>query len=63
MKTLTAAVSGSFTIGADLTVNRLGFGSMRLTGKGVWGDPKARAPSPTTTRSSPQPVNAQRSSR
>ncbi|MEV6182902.1 aldo/keto reductase [Streptomyces sp. NPDC052015] len=40
MTTLTAAASGSFTIGADLTVNRLGFGSMRLTGKGVWGDPK-----------------------
>ncbi|MBA4867294.1 aldo/keto reductase [Streptomyces sp. PSKA54] len=39
MTTLTAAASGSFTIGADLTVNRLGFGSMRLTGKGVWGDP------------------------
>jgi aryl-alcohol dehydrogenase-like predicted oxidoreductase len=40
MTTLTAVASGSFTIGADLTVNRLGFGSMRLTGKGVWGDPK-----------------------
>jgi pyridoxine 4-dehydrogenase len=33
------ARSGSFTIG-DLTVNRLGFGSMQLTGPGVWGDPK-----------------------
>jgi aryl-alcohol dehydrogenase-like predicted oxidoreductase len=40
MPALTAAASGSFTIGADLTVNRLGFGSMRLTGKGVWGEPK-----------------------
>ncbi|MEV5384407.1 aldo/keto reductase [Streptomyces sp. NPDC052721] len=40
MTTVTAAASGSFTIGTDLTVNRLGFGSMRLTGKGVWGDPK-----------------------
>lgn len=39
MATSTAAASGSFTIGGDLTVNRLGFGSMRLTGKGVWGDP------------------------
>jgi aryl-alcohol dehydrogenase-like predicted oxidoreductase len=29
----------SFTIGGDLTVNRLGFGAMRLTGKGVWGPP------------------------
>jgi aryl-alcohol dehydrogenase-like predicted oxidoreductase len=29
----------TFTIGSDLTVNRLGFGAMRLTGKGVWGPP------------------------
>jgi pyridoxine 4-dehydrogenase len=34
-----AAASGTFTIGGDLTVNRLGFGAMRLTGKGVWGPP------------------------
>ena len=33
------ARSGAFTIG-DLTVNRLGFGPMQLTGPGVWGDPK-----------------------
>ena len=31
--------SGTFGIGGDLTVNRLGFGAMRLTGKGVWGPP------------------------
>jgi pyridoxine 4-dehydrogenase len=35
-----AAASGTFTLGGDLTVNRLGFGSMQLTGPGVWGDPK-----------------------
>jgi pyridoxine 4-dehydrogenase len=35
-----AARSGTFDIGGDLTVNRLGFGSMQLTGPGVWGDPK-----------------------
>lgn len=35
-----AAASGTFAIGGDLTVNRLGFGSMQLTGPGVWGDPK-----------------------
>ncbi len=35
-----AAASGTFDIGGDLTVNRLGFGSMQLTGPGVWGDPK-----------------------
>jgi pyridoxine 4-dehydrogenase len=32
--------SGTFTIGGDLTVHRLGFGAMRVTGEGVWGDPK-----------------------
>jgi pyridoxine 4-dehydrogenase len=35
-----AAASGTFTIGGDLTVNRLGYGSMQLTGRGVWGEPK-----------------------
>jgi len=32
--------SKTFSIGNDLEVNRLGFGSMRLTGTGIWGDPK-----------------------
>jgi pyridoxine 4-dehydrogenase len=36
-----ASVS-TFTIGGDLTVNRLGFGTMRLTGRGVWGEPANR---------------------
>ncbi len=35
-----AAASGTFTMGGDLTVNRMGFGAMRITGKGIWGDPK-----------------------
>ena len=35
-----AAASGNFTLGGDLQINRLGFGSMRITGKGVWGEPK-----------------------
>ncbi len=34
-----ATASGTFTIGGDLTVYRLGFGSMRLTGPGIWGPP------------------------
>ena len=38
----TAAPSGTFDIGGDLTVNRLGFGAMRSTGKGVWGEPADR---------------------
>lgn len=33
----------TYTIGGDLTVNRLGFGAMRITGKGVWGPPKDKA--------------------
>jgi pyridoxine 4-dehydrogenase len=35
-----AKAGGTFTIGGDLKVNRLGFGAMRITGEGVWGDPK-----------------------
>lgn len=35
-----AAQAGTYTIGGRYTVNRLGFGSMQLTGPGVWGDPK-----------------------
>jgi pyridoxine 4-dehydrogenase len=35
-----AKAGGTFTMGGDLTVNRLGFGAMRITGDGVWGDPK-----------------------
>ena len=31
--------SGEFSIGADLTVHRLGFGAMRITGTGIWGEP------------------------
>ncbi|MDT5194128.1 MAG: pyridoxine 4-dehydrogenase [Mycobacterium sp.] len=36
---MSTQTSGTFAIGGDLTVNRLGFGAMRLTGKGVWGPP------------------------
>lgn len=35
-----ALASGTITIGDDLKVNRLGYGAMRLTGPGIWGDPK-----------------------
>jgi aryl-alcohol dehydrogenase-like predicted oxidoreductase len=38
--TVPAAAAGTITIGGDLTVNRMGFGAMRLTGKGIWGRPK-----------------------
>jgi aryl-alcohol dehydrogenase-like predicted oxidoreductase len=33
------AESGTITLGGELTVNRLGFGAMRVTGRGVWGSP------------------------
>ena len=37
---LPAAGSGTFAIGGDLSVTRLGYGAMQLTGPGVWGEPK-----------------------
>jgi aryl-alcohol dehydrogenase-like predicted oxidoreductase len=37
--TTTAAPSGTFSIGGDLPVTRLGFGAMRITGPGVWDEP------------------------
>lgn len=40
MSTPDAARSGTFAIGGDLVVNRLGFGAMRVTGKGIWGEPE-----------------------
>jgi pyridoxine 4-dehydrogenase len=39
---LNAALAGEFTFGGDITINRLGFGAMRLTGPGVWGEPEDR---------------------
>src|SRR5271168_1099290 len=39
---LPAAKAGQFRIGEDFAVNRLGFGAMRITGKGIWGEPKDR---------------------
>src|SRR5260370_32915080 len=38
--TVNAAAAGTFTIGGDLLIHRLGFGAMRITGPGIWGDPK-----------------------
>jgi pyridoxine 4-dehydrogenase len=37
-----AGVAGTIDIGGDLTVNRLGFGAMRITGAGIWGPPADR---------------------
>ena len=43
MSDINAAQSGSFKISGELEVHRLGYGAMRITGKGVWGDPADRA--------------------
>lgn len=40
LNNVNAAASGTFSLGGDLPVNRLGFGAMRITGEGVWGEPK-----------------------
>src|ERR1700722_18207219 len=46
----TAAAAGTIDVGGDLTVNRLGFGAMRITGDGVWGDPPDRDQAIATLR-------------
>jgi pyridoxine 4-dehydrogenase len=38
----TAAAAGTIEVGGDLTVNRMGFGAMRITGTGIWGEPPDR---------------------
>lgn len=42
-QSLSAAAAGTFTLGGDLTVNRLGYGAMRITGTGIWGPPADKA--------------------
>jgi len=45
-----AAAAGTIDIGGDLTVNRLGFGAMRITGPGIWGEPPSREQAVATLR-------------
>jgi len=40
--TVTASLAGTIDIGGDMAVNRFGFGAMRLTGQGIWGEPADR---------------------
>jgi pyridoxine 4-dehydrogenase len=47
---LSAAAAGTFTLGGDLTVNRMGYGAMRITGPGIWGPPTDKAASLATLR-------------
>src|SRR6266508_1528513 len=41
-KPMHAGMAGTIDVGGDLTVNRLGFGAMRITGAGIWGQPADR---------------------
>lgn len=50
----TAARAGTFRIGGTITVHRLGFGAMRLTGPGIWGEPADRAEALRTLRRLPE---------
>jgi pyridoxine 4-dehydrogenase len=45
-----AAAAGTIDLGGDLTVNRLGFGAMRITGQGIWGEPPDRDKAKATLR-------------
>ena len=49
-QTISAAAAGTFAIGSDLTVNRLGYGAMRITGKGIWGPPADKPAALATLR-------------
>lgn len=49
-----AAKSGQFKIGGELEVNRLGFGAMRITGRGIWGEPQDRAEALRTLKRLPE---------
>jgi aryl-alcohol dehydrogenase-like predicted oxidoreductase len=40
MTKLDARKSGSFKVGGEIEIHRLGFGAMRITGKGIWGPPE-----------------------
>jgi pyridoxine 4-dehydrogenase len=46
----TAAAAGTIEIGGDMVVRRMGFGAMRITGDGIWGDPADREQAKTTLR-------------
>jgi pyridoxine 4-dehydrogenase len=54
MTALDAAKSGSFKIGNEFDVNRLSFGAMRITGGGIWGEPKDRTEAIRTLKRLPE---------
>ena len=54
MQSPTAAAAGQFRVAGDITVNRLGFGAMRITGKGIWGEPANPEGARATLRALPE---------
>lgn len=54
MSQISVAPSGQFCIGGDLAVHRLGFGAMRITGDGVWGEPADPAEARRTLKRVPE---------
>jgi aryl-alcohol dehydrogenase-like predicted oxidoreductase len=54
MPTADVTRSGTFAIGGDMNVHRLGFGAMRVTGEGIWGPPKDPEESKRTLRRVPE---------
>jgi pyridoxine 4-dehydrogenase len=54
MAKLDASKSGTFKIGGEIEINRLGFGAMRITGKGIWGPPEDRAEALRTLKRVPE---------
>lgn len=52
--TITARAAGTLAIGGDIVVSRLGYGAMRITGEGVWGDPVDPAAALRTLRGLPE---------
>src|ERR1700730_12697637 len=53
MSVIDASASGPFRLG-DITINRLGYGAMRLTGSGIWGPPSDRRAALATLRRLPR---------
>lgn len=52
--TVSAANAGTFKVGGDITIHRLGFGAMRITGRGIWGEPADREEALRTLRRLPE---------
>src|SRR3984893_18698675 len=54
MTRISSAQSGTFRIGGDIQINRLGFGAMRITGPGIWGEPANRPEALRTLKRLPE---------